>query len=105
MCTPIETGSFLAKAFAKTKRKKIKYAELSAMRRNISSHICDNGDVYAVRWTRDALDSVFGFYSDVFRAQSDCVWCDLEKLEERVQYLIGIVEGQKLEQLDECFNV
>jgi len=102
MCRRIGSASFLAAAFRNANRCKISYDELAIIRRRIAEFRTEDGQTFSVRWTRESLSSVFGGSMDVFRAQSDCVWCDLKRLPS-IQAM-SMADDESLNQLTGCFG-
>ena len=102
MCRRIGSASFLAAAFCSVGRDKISYADLAVYRKRISEFHADDGQTYSVSWTQESLSGVFGGVMDVFRAQSDCVWCDLGRLPS--VEAISANDGVSLSKLSDCFH-
>lgn len=102
MCRRIGSASFLAAAFKSAKRSKISYEDLAVFRRRIAEFRTADGQSFSVRWTQESLSAVFGGSMDVFRAQSDCVWCDLKRLPS-IQAM-SMVDDESLNQLTGCFS-
>ena len=102
MCRRIGSASFLAAAFGNMRRDKISYADLAVYRKRISEFHADDGQTYSVSWTQESLSGVFGGAMDVFRAQRDYVWCDLERLPS--VDAISANDGVSLSKLSGCFH-
>lgn len=104
MCRALNTASFLATAFRSSGESRLEYHRLAVFRKRISEKMLPDGESLSVRWNRDSLDSTFGFYSHLFRALDDCVWCNTKRLEEVYDHLIDVQERSALALVRDCFE-
>lgn len=104
MCRALNTVSFLATAFRRSGKSRLEYQRLAVFRKRISEKTLPDGESLSVRWNRDSLDSTFGFYSHLFQAQEDGVWCNMKQLEDSYDHLIDVQERGAIDLVRDCFE-
>lgn len=104
MCKAIKPEKFLAVAFETSKREKLKYSELSAIRQALV-HSDIGGESIDVDWDHDAVNYAFGFYEPVFWREEECVVCNTEKMRANMTVIIGELEQSLRQEMARCVRL
>ena len=101
MCMSVKPEKFLAVAFKETKKEKLKYSELTAIRRALDACTI-RGEALEVDWDHDAVNYALGFFSSVFTGESDGIRCNVEATSNDLTFIVAEMDQTLHNEMNRC---
>lgn len=101
MCMSVKPEKFLAVAFKESKKDKLKYSELTAIRQALDACTV-RGECLEVDWDHDAVNYALGFFSRVFTSESDGIRCNVEVMQQDWPFIVDEMDTTLHDEMNRC---